>query len=997
VPVLVSADSPDLLTADAVALRSYVTDHPEVAPQRIADMLFRTRSARRYRAVAMVSDREGLLGALEAVAAGRDHPLVVRGDSPAVPGRIAYVFPGQGGQRPGMGRLFYQTVPAFRAEVDRCATEFEREIGRSPLPYLLDVQSPADDAAGTVQPALFTYMAGLAATWRSFGVSAQATVGHSQGEIAAAYVAGLMTLTDAVRTVGIRADAADSFTRGDYAMAVVAAPRDECEDLIARCDGWAQVSVVNSPTMVGISGDRTTVEGIVDTLDGRGVFARTLRVRYPAHTTLITQVGDRVRTDLQRRLKHLRFLDAESDCIGSTFGDVIVDDVSVDRYWFYNLRNPVRFDKAVTAAADRDITAFVELAEHPTLQLAIRENLTSDETSRMVVGTSNRAAEDLDEFTRNLLLVSVHDAEFDWAALGLESDRPAPLPLLDFPNSAMRDVRSWLPYTVPSGRQAPPTVAPAAPAAPAAAHTVPRLLVEEWVRLSQRSLVPPRTLGIVDHTGECADLAAALCHAAEDIGATGEVVGGETPEAASDTRVILVPPYPALDDTAAAAAVADFFGSRTWWTGLPDGVTECWLVTIGGEMVDGDPPPHPVAAALSAGFRSVGAEHPGVRFRHLDLATAAPDDALAIVAALHTGDESELVLRSTGLYAKRAADHPVPEQDSTPPEHVLITGGTGTLGLEFCEHFARRGARRITLVSRSGETGAVADRLDALRSATSTRIQITRCDLGDEASVSRLADEYRDTPADLVIHAAVQYSGAELADLSVDAVGEALRAKVVGLRLLLNAFPRTDDCRIVLCSSVGASVGGRGLIAYAAANRMLDAIAHRLRADGVECVAVQWGQWSVTFDPDAASTAKLGVTGLLPMAPGDAMALGLSRLPGNAIVAAIDVDRARLILDTCGRAELLAALNAPAVPTAVTDGGGDLSQRFLTLLAGAIGVDGADTIDTTVPMVAIGLDSLQALEFRRRVKLEFDHDLEVADLLGGASIGDVLAQLQARP
>src|ERR1700744_5959654 len=106
---------------------------------------------------------------------------------------------------------------------------------------------------------------------------------------------------------------------------------------------------------------------------------------------------------------------------------------------------------------------------------------------------------------------------------------------------------------------------------------------------------------------------------------------------------------------------------------------------------------------------------------------------------------------------------------------------------------------------------------------------------------------------------------------------------------------RPEGCRVVLCSSIAATVGGRGLILYAAANRMLDAMAHRLRAEGLDCVSVQWGQWTVTFDPNASGTAHLAVTGLLPMSPGDALALGLSPLRGNAGVVAFEAGRARSV------------------------------------------------------------------------------------------------------
>jgi mycobactin polyketide synthetase MbtD len=419
-------------------------------------------------------------------------------------------------------------------------------------------------------------------------------------------------------------------------------------------------------------------------------------------------------------------------------------------------------------------------------------------------------------------------------------------------------------------------------------------------------------------------------------------------------------------------------------------------VTVEGEAVADDPPPDVVHAAAGAGFRCVGAEHPGVRFRHLDLdaaSTSSTSRATTILTALHTADESELALRSGSLYAKRVVEIFAAEPDSTPSEHVLIIGGTGNLGLEFCDHFARRAARRITLVSRSGETAAVTGRLQRIRSASSTRIDVVSCDVGDQAAVSRLAQQHRDAPADLIIHAAVQYSGIELADITPEKVDNALRAKVVGIWRVLEMFPRTDDCRVVLCSSIAATVGGRGLILYGAANRMLDAMAHRLRAEGLECVSVQWGQWTVTFDPNASDTAQLAVTGLLPMSADDALALGMSPLRGNAGVVAFDPSRARSVLEACGRGALLAQLNSPDVedrnPVAQTG----VSQWLLKLVAGAVGVDRVDTIDTTVPMVALGLDSLQALELRRRIKIEFNNDLDVAELLGGASVADIIERI----
>ena len=165
------------------------------------------------------------------------------------------------------------------------------------------------DGTTVVQSALFMQMVALGAMWRSVGIDADAVVGHSQGEIAGAYLSGKMTLEDAVLIVGTRARAVENISSDDYAMAVVAADRDECESVLARQSGWAQVSVINSPRLVGISGDRATVAATVDALDAGGRFTRLIPVRYPAHTSMVNQFRDEIEAAVRGRVRNPRFLD----------------------------------------------------------------------------------------------------------------------------------------------------------------------------------------------------------------------------------------------------------------------------------------------------------------------------------------------------------------------------------------------------------------------------------------------------------------------------------------------------------------------------------------------------------------------------------------------------------------------------------------------------------------------------------------------------------------
>ncbi|MFC8527723.1 nocobactin polyketide synthase NbtC [Nocardia sp. NPDC057227] len=1054
IPVLLSADSPALLRAEAAALLGYLAEHPAVAPGRVAEQLLRTRVARRYRALLAVTDGAELAAALTAVRDGVAHSAVVTATEPGVERSVAFVLPGQGTQRNGMGRVFYEGVEAYRSEADRCAALFEEQFGASPLPYLLGTGDEAEESAAVVQPALFTQMVALGALWRSFGVRPAATVGHSQGEIAAAYLSGVMSLADAVVVVGTRAHAVDKIASDRYAMAVVAADREECEDVIARLPGWAQVSVRNAPRMVGVSGERHTVQAVVEALAGRGRFARVIRVGYPAHTVLLNEFRDLIHDAVHSRLDSTRFLESEIPCIGSTLGAAVTPELPVDEYWFWNLRNPVRFDRAIGAAVAAGVDTFIELAEHPTLHLAIEENLAELPSTR-TFGTSLRTATDLREFTRNLAELAVTDLGFSWDGLRTGDRTPPAPPLLDFPNVAMNELTLWLPHDTTIGRgradrtDAPtvgrgqadgtdtptvgrgqadgtdtPTVgrgqadradAPTVALGQAdragghgeartvvAAGPQPQLLVDNWVRLSRRSVTAPRRLGIVDHTGEQAALAAELSAYASRQGLDGRLLAPDTPADDIDTVVVLLPTRPAPDAATAVRELAAFLGERSWWTPPGAAIAEYWLITTDGEAVlPEDAPPHPVHAAASAAFRSAGAEYPGIAFRHLDL--GAEHTAPAIVTALHTAAEPELALRDGNLYAKRLVEADPATLLAGPirAADVLVTGGTGSLGLEFCEHAVRSGARRVTLLSRSGETSAVTARLRELRALGPAEIEVIACDIADPGAVAALGD--RLARVGLLVHAAADNAAigpGGLTDITPDQVERAMRGRVLGLEPVLERL--APECEIVLCSSLAATIGGRGTVLYAAANRLVDALAKRYRARGRHCVAVQWGQWAVFRGSGAAEPARLAEVGYLPMESADALALGLGGLRTDAAVAAFDWERGRNILAAFGYGPLLADLKtpvaparrapaaAPAEPAPVAGPTGDVAARVATLLAGIIGADDPGSIDGTRPLVAIGLDSLQALALRRQVASTFDADIPVSELIGGASLNDVV-------
>ncbi|TCK24581.1 SDR family NAD(P)-dependent oxidoreductase [Pseudonocardia endophytica] len=1008
VAVPVGAGSEAALRAEARAIACYLRDRPSVSPVDVAATLARTRPVRPWRVLVSATTSAELVSALDAVADGVPHERVVTGARAAGPRRIGLVCPGQGAQWPGMGRAFLAGSAAYRQVVDECEEILRREHGVSVRGYLLGDVDPDGPEAGdvvTVQPALLTQMVGVAATWRSLGVAPDAVLGHSQGEIAAAHLAGAITLEDALRAVVVRARLASVFGRDEHRMAFLATSPSRCAALLARTDAWAELTVVNSPQAVCVSGDRAAVAGLVAGAAADGTFAREIAVTYPAHTSRMHALRDDLIAGLQAGCTAARFEKPVIDCFTSALaGDPLPVDIEPGRYWFLNLRNVVRFDRAVGAALDAGVDLFVEASAHPTLAGPIADNAAAAGVPADVVATSSRTADGMSGVTRALAEIAVADSGFDWGLLRTPPPGPPPLPLEDFPHTVLDERPMW-------AVRGPAPVPAAAPPAPAPAPgDRPRRLVETWVPLRRRTMTTPTRVTLVDPTGRCADLASAIAAQGPRHGSEVRVhdrLGDPGCDPTADTVLVLLPAVTgeATDELAGFLAAADR------WLPAVRAATRAWIVTTGGERVRDDDAPEPFAAAAAVAARCTAADH-GARLAHLDLDGGTADGALA---AVHTAGEAELALRDGVPHAKRLARADETTDDGDLGE-VVVTGGTGRLGLACAAELVRRGARHVTLLNRSGEHPVLRPVLEPMRRSAAT-VDVVACDLTDPDAVDAFA-RARERPVTLLLHAAVDYVHAADPATAAAGLARAAAAKVTGFEHLVHALPLDPHARVVCCSSVAATFGGPGLSVYAATNRMLDTAADRLRRIGIDTRSVQWGVWrgpetdaATGSDTDTDTDTDHGrilagsdAAGITPMDAGAALDAGLTASPGNSLVLSADWTVLRSVTEVLGTPELLdpALVVAPAAGPAgdpAPDPAGDPApghavtpDGIRAVVAGVMGLAGTDALDPDTSLVALGLDSLQALELHKAMARMPVPGLSVADILRGASLGDVVAR-----
>ncbi|MBO0678250.1 mycobactin polyketide synthase MbtD [Mycolicibacterium sp. S2-37] len=957
-PVVLSAHGDDLMRADAAAVLRYLDREPSVTVDAVAARLVTTRRIRRHRAVIRARTRDELADGLRAVADGVEHPLVASG-ADGTTARIAFVVPGQGAQWPGMGAEAYAELPEYRAEADACAAAFTAADAPSPVPYLTGPDGTFTETE--IEGAQFTHAVALARVWRSHGVLPDLTVGHSLGEIGAAYIAGAITLAQAVAVVIARASVVERLP-GHHAVAVLGVSADEARNVIAATSGWLELAVVNSATSVAVSGDRPAVAAAVASVREQGRFAREITVGFPVHTSILEPLRD----ELLRRLPESTFTDAAVQFIGGTTGDLVPAGTGFGDYWWANLRDMVRFDRAVESAVRCGARTFVELSAHPALLFAMGDLL--GDTPAVLVGSGRRDTPVVETLSANLVAAAVSDTRHDWRSAAGDAGRA----LRGFPYAPMRATPMW---AVPE------------PLPEVATLTIAH---ETWSPVPA-SEVPPRVapvpVAVLDlgagPTGE-ALRAAAERHPGATLAA---------PEGA-EVAVVVAPALDRTDPDSAVAALTALVdaGALRYPTVPGSRCRDVWLVTTAGEQVLPDDVVDLPAAALAAMHRSLGLENPDRGFHHLDIPTGGVA-AQAVIDALLSGS-GEMALRTTvsGVTRYRRGLVDVPPPPAWPPhtdllDDVVITGAAGAIGMHYARRLAERGARRIVLLSRRGVDRSV---LAALAEPHGAEIISVPCDITDGERLATAAREFGGSGASLLIHTAGAATFATGDRLDATATATTLAAKVVGLSRMAELWPRRSDARIMLCSSVSGLWGGHGHAAYSAANRMLDVMAVRLRAEGTRCVSVRWGLWQASDGAgivDATETARIERSGLRPMAPEAAVEAGLADHPADPLVLSADPHRLRMFF---GADDPSPARQAPSTRS---EAPADAEGAVRAGLAAVLSISDRDAIDLDASLFDLGVDSLLALDLRKRFRSVLGRTVPLATLLGGITGAELVAEL----
>ncbi|MEV8389048.1 MULTISPECIES: type I polyketide synthase [unclassified Streptomyces] len=1020
VPWSLSAKSPEALREQAARLKSFLDASPDLSVADVGRTLVFSRAALEHRAVVVAAEPAEFRSALAALAEGRGGPGVVVGE--AGPHRVGFLFSGQGSQRLGMGRELSERFPVFAEALDGVLAEFDPAVRE----VLFGEDADALNETGVTQPALFAVEVALFRLLESWGVRPDMLAGHSIGELAAAYVAGVWSLADAARVVSARGALMQALPEGG---AMVAIQASEAE-VVPELPDTVGIAAVNGPNSVVVSGVAADVETVAERWREAGRKATRLRVSHAFHSPLMDPMLDEFRAVVEG----IESGEPEFPIVSTLTGRLVTaEELASPEYWVRHVRESVRFADAVETLVAEGVATFVEVGPGGTLSALGQESAPDATFVPMSRGDRPEAL----AATTAVGQLHVRGVRVDWEVLfgGRGARR------VDLPTYAFQRERYWL--------DAPP--------------------VDQGVE--RMSPVEARFWEVVEE-GDLADLARTLDVSSDDplsavlprlsawrreqrdrsiaddwryrvewraleagsrqldgvwlvVAPAGEEradwAGDALARNGADARVLYVDPEAVdwaqrLGELPALSGVVSLLGvAEAGESVVPVGVAATialfralgdadvsaplWCLTSGAVSVgEGDPVAGFEQSMLWGLGRVAALEHPGRWGGLVDLPEVrdgATGDLLVAVLA-GTSGEDQVALRGGETLGRRLTPAPL-SADTTgsgwsPRGTVLATGGTGALGAHVARWLAAHGAEHVVLTGRRGRSAEGAEELEAELVELGARVTFAVCDMADRESVAALLAGVPSLTA--VVHAAGIERLTPLADLDpgdLAEFGDVLAAKVVGARNLHELLGDTPLDAFVLFSSIAGVWGSSGQSAYAAANAYLDALADHRRAAGLPATAVAWGPWGggggmVATDEQAALLHRWGLSTMAPAVAIAGLATALERGDGNVVVADVDWERfagtfmsqrpslllrelpeVRAAFEVAPAEQGISALAQRLAGRDVAEQERQLTELVRYEAAAVLGHMSGDAFSATRAFKELGFDSLTAMELRGRL------------------------------
>jgi KS-AT-KR-ACP domain-containing polyene macrolide polyketide synthase/pimaricinolide synthase PimS2/candicidin polyketide synthase FscD len=893
VPLVLSARTDEALRAQADRLLSFLRDKPEPHLTDLAFSLATTRADLERRAAVVASGHDELERGLVALRDGLPSAGLVQGAG--VRGGLAFLFTGQGSQQPGMGRELYHRFSVFADALDAVLAHFDTELDRSlrELMFAEDATPEADllNQTSYAQPAIFAVEVALFRLVESWGITPDYLAGHSIGELAAAHVAGVLSLADACTLVAARGRLMQALPGGG-AMVSVQAGEAEVTALLAGHEDRVSIAAINGPESLVVAGDEAPVLEIAARFEADGRKTKRLRVSHAFHSPHMDAMLD----DFAHVAENMSYSEPMIPFVSDVTGRLATtEQVCSAQYWVEHVRRAVRFADGIAWLAEQGVRSFLELGPDGVLCSMGREVL-GDQSGIEFRPAQRRGRAAVPTIITALAGLHVNGVAVDWSGYFAGTDARR----LDLPTYPFQNRRFW-----------------PEPPATGGVETIDVVDAEFWSAVEREDVESLKaTLALDDDTVTAMVPALSSWHRIRRDESTvnswrycvtWKPVNVES-EVLSGPWLVLVPSGTGLEDWLNSVvdalgvetvrievvepdrgALADRLGSLLTDgvafagvlsllaildvepSGIPD-VPSClamttiavqalgdagidaplWCVTSGAVATgSSEQVRSPVQAAVWGLERVVALEHPQRWGGLIDLPEELDREVLRRFPGVLAGSASddEVAVRASGVFARRLTHSPIADgarpREFRPSGTVLITGGTGGLGSHVARWLARLGADHLLLTSRRGMGAPGAAELRRELIELGADVTITGCDVADrDALAAVLADIPADRPLSAVVHTAGVVDDILVDELAPERFSAVLRAKMVSAWNLHELTRNADLSAFVLFSSTAGFLGAAGQGNYAAANAFLDALAEYRRARGLTGTSIGWGPWA---------------------------------------------------------------------------------------------------------------------------------------------------------
>ncbi|VBA49324.1 type I polyketide synthase [Mycobacterium pseudokansasii] len=982
--LLVTGKTPQRVAATAAVLADWM-DGPgaEVALTDVAHTLNHHRARHAKYGIVVARQRAQAVAGLRALAAGQHATGVVgpRDGSPG-PGTV-FVYSGRGSQWAGMGRRLLAEEPAFAAAVAELEPVFVEQAGFS----LHEVISRGRELVGIeqIQLGLIAMQLTLTQLWRSYGVQPDLVIGHSMGEVAAAVVAGALTPAEGLRVTATRSRLMAPLS-GQGGMAMLGLDAAQTEALIAD---YPQVTlgIYNSPRQTVIAGPTAQIDELITRVRAQNRFAGRVNIEVAPHNPAMDALQPLMRSELA----DLNPRTPTIPIISTTYESLSTRTVFDAEHWATNMRNPVRFQQAITEAGAQHHT-FIEISAHPLLTQAITDTLEAAHPEGSAgtcatIGTLQRDTDDTVTFRSNLYTALDHPPQ--------TPHPPEPHPPI--PTTPWQHTRHWITAAAGAERPTPNKVA-----VPGQVHSENRTLDDwcyelAWPACPALEADPPGTARwLVAADDElCTELrrVAGADSRVEVLPLTALADDGDQSallEALPAPDHVLYAPPVSADPLDVGQAYRAFHATRRLAAAMraSNSPAKLFVMTRNAQPVAEGDRANPAHAALWGLGRSLALEHPEIWGGLIDLDYSTPA-ALAVrqvLAAVRGADEEDQVVYRLGArHVPRLQWRPVPTDAVTLSSDTsqLVIGATGNIGPHLIRQLAQTGATTIVAVSRNP-----GDRLHALAeslAAAGKNLVAVAADVTDEGAMTALFDRFGADlpPLEGIYLAAFAGRPVLLSEMTDDDV-EAMFAPKLDAAALLHRLSVTTPVRyFVLFSSISGLTGSRWLAHYTATSGYLDALAYARRVMGLPATVVDWGLWKSLADAQHQANQVSTGSGLLPME--DEVAIGALPLVMNPAAgvrtAVVAADWPLLAAAYRTRGSLRIVDDLLPAPEDVTLPESEFRQALRkchpehrqdmlfdhvgALAAAVMGMPAAQTLDPSAGFFQLGMDSLMSVTLQR--------------------------------